>query len=316
MPPRSRRREPPSLPARFAWLSVATALATLLLKAVAYAWTGSVGLLSDALESLVNLAAGLMALAMLSIAARPADEEHPYGHGKAEYFSSGVEGTLIVLAAVGIAVAAVERLLNPCSLERLGQGLAVSLAATALNLGAALVLRRAGRAHDSIALEADAEHLLTDVWSSAAVLAGVGAVAVTGWQPLDPIVALGAAGLILRSGGRIVRRSISGFMDAGLPQEEQEKLLAALAPYRAQGVEFHALRTRQAGARRFVSFHVLVPGGWTVRRGHELLESIESDVRGALPQVTVFTHLEALEDPAAWEDTGLDRAAAREETAP
>ena len=292
---------------RFAWLSLAAALATIALKSTAYALTGSVGLLSDALESFVNLAGALMALGMLTLAAKPADEDHAYGHSKAEYFSSGVEGTLILVAAASIAVAAIDRLRHPRPLAQVGTGLAVSVLASVVNLGVALVLLRAGRQHESITLEANARHLLTDVWTSVGVLAGVGAVALTGWQRLDPLVALVVAANIVWSGARIVRRSVLGLMDTALPPAEQEAVRRAMAPHLGEGVQYHALRTRQSGARRFVSMHVLVPGSWTVHEGHQLLERIEADVRVALPNVTVFTHLESLDDPAAWEDMTLDR---------
>jgi cation diffusion facilitator family transporter len=296
----------PSL-ARFAWLSVGAALLTISLKAAAYWLTGSVGLLSDVLESFVNLAGALMALAMLNIAARPADEEHAYGHGKAEYFSSGVEGTLIVLAAVGIVVTAGPRLIHPQPIEQAGLGLAVSVFASLINLGVALTLRRAGRRYESITLVADAQHLLTDVWTSGGVVVGVGAVALTGWQILDPIVAFIVAANIVWSGVGIIRSSVSGLMDSAIPAEEKQRVQDILARHLPQGVQYHALRTRQAGARRFVSLHVLVPGNWTVQRGHELLEGIEADLRHELPNATVFTHLESLNDPASWDDTSLDR---------
>lgn len=292
---------------RFAWLSIAAALATILLKAVAWWLTGSVGLLSDALESLVNLAGALMALAMLSIAARPADDDHAFGHGKAEYFSSGVEGTLILVAALCIGAAALERLAHPRPLERLGVGLGVSVAASAVNLGVALVLLGAGRRHDSITLRANAHHLLTDVWTSAGVLAGVGLVGLTGWQPLDPLVALVVAANIVWTGVRIVRASVLGLMDTALPAPERARIAAVLGRHASDEVRFHALRTRQSGARRFVSFHVLVPAAWSVGRGHELLERLEAELRAELPLLDVLTHLEPLDDPAALNDTGLDR---------
>jgi cation diffusion facilitator family transporter len=292
---------------RYAWLSIAAAVVTISLKAVAYLLTGSVGLLSDAMESLVNLVGALMALAMLTVAARPADDEHTYGHGKAEYFSSGVEGTLILLAAVSIGIASVQRLMTPKPLEQIGLGLAVSVAASLVNLGVALVLLRAGKRYQSITLEANARHLMTDVWTSAGVLIGVGAVALTGWERLDPIVAMVVAGNIVWTGVRIVRESALGLMDTALPIDEQNTLRQVLEPYAQTGIEYHALRTRQAGARRFVSLHVLVPGGWTVQHGHHLLERIEADIRQVLPNVTVFTHLESLDDPASWEDVTLDR---------
>jgi len=292
---------------RFAWLSIAAAIATIALKASAYLLTGSVGLLSDALESIVNLVGALMALAMLTIAARPADEEHDYGHSKAEYFSSGVEGTLILLAAGSIIITAIPRLIAPKPLAQVGLGLGVSVAASLINLFVAQVLIRAGKQHHSITLEADARHLMTDVWTSAGVLAGVGAVALTGWVELDPIVAILVAVNIIRSGFSIVRKSVLGLMDTALPIEEQKELQKVLELYFQRGVRYHALRTRASAARKFVSFHVLVPGLWTVQRGHRLLESIEADIRQALPGVTVFTHLEPLNDPASWDDTSLDR---------
>lgn len=292
---------------RFAWLSMAAAAFTILLKATAYFLTGSVGLLSDALESFVNLAGALMALAMLTIAARPADEDHAYGHSKAEYFSSGVEGTLILVAAASIAFAAIRRLITPQPLEQVGLGVGISVVASLVNLGVALVLRRAGKQHQSITLEANAHHLLTDVWTSVGVLVGVGAVAVTGWQWLDPAVALLVAANIIWAGVRIVRQSVLGLMDTALPPDELKQIEATFTPYLARGLQFHALRTRQSGARRFVSFHVLVPGYWTVQEGHEMLEQIEAVVRQVLPNVTVFTHLESLNDPASWEDINLDR---------
>jgi cation diffusion facilitator family transporter len=292
---------------RFAWLSIAAAVLTLALKTVAYFITGSVGLLSDAVESVVNLIGGIMALAMLTVAARPADEDHAYGHGKAEYFSSGVEGSLILVAAISIAVAAVMRLVTPKPLQELGVGLAVSLAASVVNLVVALVILRAGRKHNSITLEANARHLLTDVWTSVGVLVGVGAVAVTGWQRLDPFVALLVAANIIWTGVGIVRRSIGGLMDQALGAEDVTFVRKVLDDYVAGGVQFHALRTRQAGARKFVSVHVLVPGDWTVQRGHELLERMEGDIRRALPDAVVFTHLESLDDPASWEDQTLER---------
>jgi len=291
----------------FAWLSIAAAILTIALKAVAYLLTGSVGLLSDAMESFVNLAGALMALAMLAIAARPADEDHAYGHSKAEYFSSGFEGTLILIAAVGIGVAATQRLLAPKPLEQVGLGLGVSVVASLVNLFVALVLLKASKRYHSITLEANAHHLLTDVWTSAGVLVGVGAVALTGWERLDPIVALIVAGNIIWSGVRIVRESVSGLMDTALPIEAQNAIQRVLEPIRQTGVQYHALRTRQSGARQFVSLHVVVPGIWTVQRGHQMLERIEVELRGVLPNVTVFTHLESLDDPASWNDVTLDR---------
>lgn len=292
---------------RFAWLSIAAALATIGLKGAAYWMTGSVGLLSDALESFVNLAGALMALAMLTVAAQPEDDEHPYGHDKAEYFSSGVEGTLILLAAASIAYVGVERLLHPKPLQSIGVGLVVSGVASVINLVVALILRRTGRREQSITLEANAQHLLADVWTSVGVVVGVGAVTLTGWQVLDPIVALLVAANIVWTGGRIVGRSVNGLMDRAVPLEEQVAIQNVLYRYRAEGAEFHALRTRMSGARRFVTVHVLVPGAWSVHDGHLLLERIESDIRAVVPNVSVLTHLESIEDPASWDDIGLDR---------
>jgi cation diffusion facilitator family transporter len=287
---------------RFAWLSIGAAILTIGLKAIAYLVTGSVGLLSDALESLVNLAGAIMALAMLTIAARPPDEDHAFGHSKAEYFSSVVEATLILVAAGSIMVVAVPRLITPRPLEQVGLGLGVSVVASLVNLAVARVLLRAGKQHHSITLEANARHLLTDVWTSAGVLVGVGAVALTGWLRLDPIVAILVAANIVRTGVGIMRQSVSGLMDTALPAEDQNKLHEALAPYTQQGIQYHAIRTRQSAAQQFVSLHLLVPGNWTVQRGHRLLESIEADIRRALPRATVFTHLESLEDPASWDE--------------
>jgi cation diffusion facilitator family transporter len=265
------------------------------LKLVAYRLTGSVGLFSDAIESLVNLVGGFMALAMLTIAARPADEDHPYGHSKAEYFSSGVEGSLILLAAVSIGYAAVGRLIAPKPLEQIGLGLVISVLASLVNLVVALLLLRVGRKRNSITLEANAQHLLTDVWTSVGVVAGVGAVALTGWQRLDPLVALGVAANIVWTGVGIVRRSTAGLMDSALSADDQAAVQRVLQTHQEGGVQFHKLQTRQAGARKFVSVHVLVPSGWTVDRGHALAGHIASDVRQALPEASVITHLEPLD---------------------
>jgi cation diffusion facilitator family transporter len=292
---------------RYAWLSIGAAIVTIGLKGAAYLLTGSVGLLSDALESFVNLAGALMALAMLAVAARPADETHAFGHSKAEYFSSGVEGTLILIAAGSIGWTAVGRLLAPRPLEQAGLGLAVSFVASLVNLAVALVILRAARRHESITLEANAHHLLTDVWTSVGVIGGVGLVAVSGWQRLDPIVALLVAANIVYAGVKIVRSSIRGLMDATLPHDEVVSIERALAPFMTDGVGYHALRTRQAGARRFVSLHVLVPGAWTVQRGHDLLEAVEAALGRTLPGISVLSHLEPSEDPASWADSDLDR---------
>lgn len=294
----------PSL-TKFAWLSIAAAVVTIALKAGAYLLTGSVGLLSDALESLVNLVAAMMTLWMLMLAARPADDRHAYGYSKAEYFASGTEGALILLAAVAIAWTSIPRLVSPQPIEQPGIGLAVSVGASLVNLAVSRILLRASRVHHSISLEADARHLMTDVWTSAGVVAGIGLVVTTGWTRLDPIVALVVAANIVRTGVQLIRRSALGLIDAGLPPEERDAIDAVLR--RHAEAKFHALRTRQAGARRFVSMHVLVPGEWTVARAHELVEQIEREIRDAIPRVTVMSHLEPVEDPASYDDIALDR---------
>lgn len=294
---------------RYAYLSIAAALSTILLKGAAWWLTGSVGLLSDALESFVNLAGALMALAMLSLAEAPADDTHSYGHGKAEYFSSAFEGFLILVAAVSIGYAAIERLLNPQAIESVGIGLAVSVVASLINLATARILMKVGRQHHSITLDADAHHLLTDVWTSAGVIVGVGLVWLTGWLWLDPVIALLVAANIVWTGWQLLHRSASGLMDEAIPEEQVRAVETVLEDYRRQGLDFHALRTRQAGRRAFVTLHVLVPGAWTVQQGHDWLEKIEADIRVAVPQAHVTTHLEPLEDPVSLYDQTLDRIA-------
>jgi cation diffusion facilitator family transporter len=293
---------------RFAWLSILAAVITIGLKAGAYLLTGSVGLLSDALESLVNLVAAIAALIALSVAEQAPDEEHAFGHNKAEYFASGLEGLLVVIAAGAIAVTAIPRLLQPIALEQVGFGLGVSLLASLINLGVAQRLLRAGKEHRSITLEADARHLMTDVWTTVGVVLGIGVVALTGWSRLDPLIALAVAANIVWTGIGLIRRSMLGLLDTALPIEERRIIDAILSRYeREAGIQTHALRTRAAGPRRFVAVHILVPGSWTVRQGHELLEAIEEEIRLALPATTLFTHLEALEDPASFADAALDR---------
>ena len=292
---------------RYAWLSIATSLGTLALKAAAWALTSSVGLLSDALESLVNVGAAVMLLSMLRIATRPADDGHAYGHSKAEYFASGFEGVLVIVAAGGIAYAAASRLLHPRALEHASVGLGLTILASGLNFVVARVLMRAGRKYRSIALEADAQHLFTDVWTSAGVILGVGLVVLTGWLVLDPLIAIAVAVNILFIGWRLLKESILGLMDAAWPKEEQALLEQVLADYRLRGIEFHAVRTRRAGARRFASFHVLVPGNWTVQQGHDLLEEIERRIADRVGRLSVDTHLEPVEDPASYRDQQLER---------
>lgn len=292
---------------RFAWLSIGAAVATIALKALAYAFTGSVGLLSDAMESFVNLLGGAMALMMLKIAERPADENHAYGHTKAEYFSSGLEGILIFVAAGSIGWQAVLRLLSPMPLEQVGLGVALSTGASVINLLTALVMLRAGRKHHSITLEANGKHLMTDVWTSVGVIGGIIAVGATGWLRLDPLIALAVAANIVWTAVRILRKTAYGLMDAALPNHELEAVRKAIESHVNDHVHYHALRTRRSGARRFVSFHLLVPGDWTIQRGHALCEEIEADIRNSVPQVTVFTHLEPSQDPCSYDDMTLDR---------
>jgi cation diffusion facilitator family transporter len=294
---------------RYAWLSIGAAILTIGLKSTAYQLTGSVGLLSDALESIVNLVAAIMALAMLTVAVRPPDEQHAFGHTKAEYFSSVVEGVLILLAAGSIAWAAWGRLGDPQPIEQPGLGLAVSTVASLVNFVVAQIVLRAGKRYHSITLEADAHHLMTDVWTSVGVLVGIALVALTGWYILDPLIALGVAANIVWTGVQLIGRSGMGLLDSAILPEERATIQVVLDQHEQStpGVQFHALRTRQAGARRFISFHVLVPGVWTVQAGHTLIETIEEEIRQALPNSTVFTHLEPLEDQRAWDDTGLDR---------
>ena len=295
---------------RYAWLSIAAAIATILLKGMAWQMTGSVGLLSDAIESFVNLAGAIMALWMLTLAALPPDDDHAHGHGKAEYFSSAFEGFLILLAAVSIGYTAIDRLMPPQPLQAVAIGLLVSVVASVINFATARTLMRVGRAHNSITLEADAHHLMTDVWTSAGVIVGVGLVWLTGWLWLDPAIALLVAANIIWTGWQLMQRSAAGLMDVSLPPEQLAQVDALLTGYRKQGLEFHALRTRQAGSRVFVTLHVLVPGSWTVQHGHDWSERIEADIRKTLPHAHVTTHLEPIEDPISMVDQDLDRPAA------
>lgn len=290
-------------------LSVATALVTIALKVTAWALTGSVGLLSDAAESVVNLVAAGFGLAAVVWAARPPDEEHAYGHEKANYLSAGFEGGLILLAAVTIVYAAGDRLLDPQPIDSAGVGLAVAVVASLLNLAMARVLLTVGRGEQSLVLEADGHHLMTDVWTSVGVVVGVAAVALTGWNVLDPLIALAVAANIVVIGVSLVRRSAGGLMDRALEPAELRLVEAVIDRYTSDSVQFHALRTRRAGRRAFISVHVLVPGAWTVQEGHDLVERFERDMRAEFDQATVFTHLEPLEDPASFEDTALDRPA-------
>lgn len=293
---------------RFAWLSIAAAVVTISLKMVAWKLTGSVGLLSDALESVVNLVAATAALIALRVAEQEPDEDHAYGHAKAEYFSSGLEGLLVIVAAGTIAWTAFPRLMNPVGIESAGIGIAVSVIASGINLIIAMRLFQAARTYRSITLEADGKHLIADVWTSVGVVLGIMAVSLTGWDRLDPLIALAVAANIIWTGYQLVRRSMLGLLDTAIPTDELATVNGILERFhRTEGVETHALRTRQAASRRFVSLHVLVPNWWSVEHGHELTEHIEHDIRAALPGTTVFTHLEPIDDPTSFEDEGLDR---------
>lgn len=297
----------------YAVLSVVAAVVTIGLKLAAYWLTGSVGLFSDAAESFVNLFAAVAALLALTLAARPPDEEHEFGHGKAEYFSSGLEAALILVAAAWILVTAWGRLWDPQPLENVGLGLAISLVAAAVNGGVALVILRAGRRLRSITLRADAQHLFADVLTTAGVVLGVLLVALTGRLFLDPLIAILVAANILRIGFRLLRETADGLLDRALPPEDQAEISTVLDRYERSGIRFHALRTRSSGRRRFISMHVLVPGRWTVQRGHDLSEKIERDLAAALPDSSVFVHLEPSEDPVSFEDQDLDRGENRTE---
>jgi cation diffusion facilitator family transporter len=293
---------------RFAWLSVGGALATIAIKTLAWQLTGSVGLLSDALESLINLAAALLALSMLRLAAAPPDEAHPYGRFKAEYFASGIEGALIVLAAAAIAYTALPRLSAPQPIQAPVLGLALSALASAINLGVARVLIAVGRRRHSIALEADGHHLMTDVWTSVGVIAAVALVAATGWLILDPLIALAVAAHIVVTGVALMRRSFAGLLDAAIPAAERAEIEQLFAEYRRRHkVEFHAVLTRQAGARRFVSFHLLVPDRWTVAEAHRLSEEIEERIRSLVPNAITLTHIEPVSHPSSYDDIKLER---------
>ncbi len=283
--------------AHFAWISIATALVTITLKGTAYLLTGSVGLFSDALESGVNLVAALLVLVALTVAASPPDEEHAYGHYKAEYFSSGVEGTLIIVAAVLIIVSAIQRLRAPVALEQLDVGFALTVVSTVLNFLVAQLLARAAKRFRSVALEADAQHLMTDVWTSGGVLIGVGLLWVTGWYWIDGVIALGVALHIMLVGWRLVNKSLHGLMDTALPPAELSRLDLILEAYCQQDVSFHAVRTRLSGSVRFVSLHMQVPGDWSIQRGHVLMERLEADIRAQLSPVSIIIHIEPVEQP-------------------
>lgn len=292
---------------RYLWLSIAAAIATISLKAGAYFYTGSVGLLSDALESIINLVAAVFALWMLTVAARPPDDGHNFGHTKAEYFSGALEGSLIGMAAISIAWAAIERLVSPRPIENIGIGIAISAAASVINLVVGQLLIRRGREHRSITLEADGKHLMTDVVTSIGVIVAIIVIGGTGWTILDPLIALAVAGNILWTGYHVVKQSAEGLMDASASDEDMAKIVAVLDDYKEKiGIDYHALRTRVAGPRIFVTAHVLMPDEWTIQRGHELAEEIESAMRAAVPGVIASTHMEPLDDPLSMADMELE----------
>jgi cation diffusion facilitator family transporter len=289
-------------PKFYAGVSIATSLATIALKAGAYWVTGSAGLLSDAMESVVNVVAALVAFAALHYAEGKPDREHNFGHEKVQYVSSGIEGALIFVAAGAIVWTAIPRLLQPQPLQQVGLGLALAVAAAVANAACAMFLLRGARESRSITLEADAKHLLTDVWTTVGVLIGVALVQLTGWLRLDPLVALAVAANVLWTGWQLMVRSFDGLMDHALPDEDIAKIRAVLEKLRAQGCDFHALRTRQSGSQGFVDVHVLVPGATTVQMGHDLVERVEAEIVGAVPHVQVLIHIEPLEDPRSWDD--------------
>lgn len=303
-----------SLTRRTALLSIAAAIVTLLLKFGAYFLTGSVGLLSDAIESLVNLGAALIAFTAITIAHRPPDDNHAYGHDKAEYFSSGAEGALILIAAGAIIFSAVSRLLHPAPLDNLGIGAAIALAASAINFGVSRIMLRVAHREDSIALEADAHHLMTDVWTSIGVVAAILVVGVTGWQVLDPLIAIAVGLNIVWMGVQLLRRSTAGLMDAALPAEEVAVIQEAISDVAGPDVPYHALRTRKSGSRRFIDFHLLLPGKTTVQASHDLISQVEAAIEQKLPKTYVTIHVEPREDAASWDGDVVGGISSRDVT--
>ena len=294
---------------KFMYLSIAAAIVTIVLKSYAYHITSSVGFLSDALESFVNLFAAIFALIMLNLSQRPADKEHMYGHSKAEYFSSAAEGALILIAAFSIISQAIPRLFNPVPLENVNIGLLFSLLASFVNLSVGLILINNGKKRKSLILEADGRHLLTDVLTSVGVIAGIIIVKFTGWLIVDPIIAILVTLNIIYTGYRLIIRSASGLMDVTIPDEDMIKITLYLDSLKTRQIEYHSLMTRTAGQRKFVFFHLLVPGNWTVKQGHDFADEIEEHIINMFNQpVTVDTHLEPVEDPASMNDIGLDRS--------
>ena len=291
---------------KYAWLAIAAAVLTVLLKTAAWAITGSVGLLSDAAESLVNLVAAIVALVSLTIAARPADEDHHFGHSKAEYFSAALEGIMVFLAAASIIYLGIERLLNPRPLESLGIGLAVSMVAAVLNGVVGRILIRVGERHRSITLRADGKHLMTDVYTSVGVVIGLGLAWLSGWNWVDPVIAILVGVNILFTGYRLISESTAGLMDASLSPEDNARIQAILDAHTEQGrIEFHAVRTRESGSRQFMEMHMLVPGDWTVQRGHDAMEDLVELIVAQFPAMSVTGHLEPVADPRSYEDMAL-----------
>ncbi|QWF71309.1 cation transporter [Methylomonas paludis] len=302
----------------YGWLSLLAAIFTIALKSYAYWLTNSVGLLSDALESVINLIAAIIMLIVLSIAARPPDDRHTYGHEKIEYFSSGAEGIMILLAAFSIIWTAWERLFALQPLQKLDIGIAISVFASLINLFVARILISTGKRHRSITLEADGKHLMTDVWTTVGVLLGIAIISagnhftatlkiaqqlgLNSWEILDPIIAFLVALNIFGAGLHLIRRTISGLMDAALSQEELTAIVEILDKFAAsEHITYHALRTRYAGTRRFMSVHILVPGDWTVKQGHDFVENIEGQIKFIFNNIDIDTHLEPIEDLASWD---------------
>ncbi len=293
---------------KFIYLSIAAALVTIALKFYAFFVTGSMGFFSDALESFVNLFAAIIALIMLNLSVKPADKEHEYGHSKAEYFSSAIEGALIVLAAFSILWSAVPRLFEPKPLTNIGRGLLFSVAALLVNLAVSLVLIHTGKRKHSLVLEADGKHLMTDVWTSVGVFAGILVVRFTGIYIFDPIIAIAVAINIIYTGYQLISRSASGLMDASISDEAVKRITAYLDSLKEQHVEYHSLMTRQAGQRMFISVHLLVPGWWTVKKGHDYADFIEQSIENMFEEpVNVSTHIEPLDDPTSMNDIGIYR---------
>ncbi len=294
---------------KYVYLSIVAAVLTISLKLAAYFFTNSVGLLSDALESCVNLVAAVVALIMLNLAEKPPDEKHEFGHNKAEYFSSAIEGGLIVLAAFSLIWSAVPRIFNPQPLENIGVGLLIAVGASLINLAVSIILVKNGKKNNSITLEADGKHLMTDVLTSGGVLLGIALVKLTGWLVLDAVVAIGVALNIIWTGSQLVKRSALGLLDTAIPESETDKINQVLGKYKQQNIRFHSLMTRQAVQRKFISVQLQMPGTWNIHQGHKFAEQIEKDIRMLFPEshTTVFTHLEPVEDPVSMLDIGIDR---------